>query len=377
MRSILSRFKTWPLWAKIAILVLVVALLGGVAYWVMPERAVTVQAATLRTVKGTAEIRKGDEGDWIEARDMALLYPGDWIRGKKGDEALIQYFDGSSSLLIGSFTAQLAQSWQFNLAEGGKTYAIKEAISLGKAITWVATVPSLSSFQLETPGSVAAVQGTILEVVVDEQGGARWSVMEGEIKVVAVVVTKDKEYAAVLIPLKAGDRVALPPPPQELMAEKTIADKVISLVSELAKESVRQQKSDVQVGGLQVAGLNMNTGTAVYTLTVSELPPPTTPSPTPTTLATLGEKATMKEDELLEQLVPGVALSTEPIESLPTIPVLTSARPKVQAEPPRYQFSIYGVTKPLGVAVDSQRRRIYCSSLFHVGKSSRSLPAIR
>lgn len=214
---------------------------------------------------------------------------------------------------------------------------MEQAVTQGKVLVWVTPLSSpLSSFRVRTPSSVAAVQGTIFEVTVDDLGGALWQVRQGEV-------------------------VSVPPPPRELTAQASVVERVNSLLTQLAEKSVKEQKTEVQVAGTQIAGINQVTNSVVFNLLVSQATPPQPPAPAP--VAALQEGLVAKQDELVERLgaLVTAAVSTKPVsQGLPPILVLPLSREApAPVNPPRSRALLVGITQPLGVAVSPDGRRIY------------------
>jgi hypothetical protein len=103
--------------------------------------------ATFIAIEGDVEYRRGDGGDWQEARSRVQLQPGDYVRTSEGGSAEIMFLDGSL------YTVRPNTQFVVSPASSGRAEQ-----SIEMEYGWV----NLSTYQkpsnVKTPGAVARVR---------------------------------------------------------------------------------------------------------------------------------------------------------------------------------------------------------------------------
>ncbi|HEY83262.1 MAG TPA: 6-bladed beta-propeller [Dehalococcoidia bacterium] len=362
--SALSRSKGFPwrkrkrLWLGIAA-ALVLAL--AAIYWLVIREVWVEQPVMLRILKGEVEVYATHQGEFLGSADKTWLEAGNDIRAKPDSLAVLQYFDGSTVKIEGE--AEVHQSWSRSLKEQPLEAARSIGLEVVQGRVAIAAVRQTnpdSLFELLTLNQVAVVQGTMLEVKVGKAQETILEVSQGAVRVSAITVDSEQRAVVTLIPLNAGDVVAIPPLPEEWREDPAVLKRLVTVARNLARKSVAKDRSDVKVGGASLLALNSETGTAVFKVKKAIKPASRVPAPPP-----LPANYQEKRDEVLAQHAPGIVLARVDVIRRPFFPVLpvpevwaTPTKPVVREGPPKYLFSIYDIQRPLGVAVDPAGQRI-------------------
>jgi Glucodextranase, domain B/FecR protein len=101
-------------------------------------------------IEGDVEYRRGDAGDWQEARSRVQLQPGDYVRTSEGGSAEIMFLDGSL------YTAR--PNTQFIISPGSSRSQGAAEQSIEMAYGWVNLSTSDRSNNVRTPRAVALVR---------------------------------------------------------------------------------------------------------------------------------------------------------------------------------------------------------------------------
>lgn len=173
---------------KLIALIVVLLLVGGVAYLYVPrDRGLSAAvAATLAIFNTDITSQKGGGGDFTPALDGDLLSSGDVVKSSTDGRAVLTFFDGSSLTVE---TGSVVKVTTLDRLENGGIRLVIEQ-SLGR--TW-ASVAKLktpdSKFEIKTPTSTASVRGTAFETVVEQRPDGTTSVTykadDGEVVVTA------------------------------------------------------------------------------------------------------------------------------------------------------------------------------------------------
>jgi hypothetical protein len=249
---------------ELALVVALVAIYLAVSWLLFQERWVE-EPVMLRILRGEVEIHTVHAGEPIPPADPTWLSAGNCIEVKQDSLAVLQYFEGSIVKIEGP--AEVHLSWCRRLGErpqeAGRSISLE--VSRGKVAVAITrrTAPH-SLFELRTPNSVGIVQGTVLEVEVDEEGASVWEISQGTVKVGAITVGKEREAVVALIPLNAGDSAAIPPLPEEWREEPAVFGQLIGTARTIVKKSVKEERPDVKAAGVSLVAANPETGIAVF-----------------------------------------------------------------------------------------------------------------
>jgi uncharacterized repeat protein (TIGR01451 family) len=125
------------------------------------DRTLTI----LSMAKGSVLVMKAGTGNWTEAQVGMALKLGDIVTSGNSSSAELTFFDGSTIELQAGTQIEIAS---LNISStGSTTIGLKQV--LGTTISRVAKlVDSASSYDIETPGGVAAVRGSVMTVRVTE-----------------------------------------------------------------------------------------------------------------------------------------------------------------------------------------------------------------
>jgi len=144
------------------------------------DRTLTI----LSMAEGSVFVMKAGTGNWTEAQIGMALKLGDIVTSGNSSSAEITFFEGSTIELEAGTQVEIAS---LNISStGSTTIGLKQVI--GTTISRVtALVDSASSYDIETPGGVAAVRGSIMTVRVTEdcetwitnQRGNVWGIAQG------------------------------------------------------------------------------------------------------------------------------------------------------------------------------------------------------
>lgn len=157
--------------------------IGIVSFILFHKEDTSDQLSILSILEGKALIQKAGTNSWTEAQTGQTVKKGDVIKVSDDSRAEITFFEGSTIELQGGteikVTAQL-------LAENETSTTISLQQELGKTVSRVKKLADpASSYEISTPGGVAAVRGTTFVVDVDEHGIANVVNQEGSVFAIA------------------------------------------------------------------------------------------------------------------------------------------------------------------------------------------------
>jgi FecR-like protein/glucodextranase-like protein len=140
----------------------------------LPE---TAGQAQFISIQGGVLHRRGESGDWKEARSRAPLYPGDYVRTSENGSAEIMFLDGTL------YTVR--PNTQFIVSAGHQGGGTEQAIEMEYG--WVDMNTAQSTSQVKTPNAVAQVQQDSEAFVAVSQGttGGRFGAVSGTLQVEA------------------------------------------------------------------------------------------------------------------------------------------------------------------------------------------------
>jgi hypothetical protein len=141
----------------------------------------------LSITEGDILIMKSGTDSWLEAQVGMTLELGDTIKAGDDSRAVITFFEGS--------TIELEAGTEISVTElstaidtGSTTISLKQEI--GKTISRVEKLADPASrYEVETPGAVAVVRGSIMHVYVDLQGGTTVGCEAGNVTATTLNVT--------------------------------------------------------------------------------------------------------------------------------------------------------------------------------------------
>ena len=133
--------------------------------------------AQFLSIQGGVLYRRGDGGDWKEARSRAPLYSGDYVRTSENGSAEISFRDGTL------YTVR--PNTQFIVSAGRQGAAREQTIEMEYG--WVDMNTAQSTSQVKTPNAVARVQQDSEAYVAVHKGSAdgRFGAVSGAVEVAA------------------------------------------------------------------------------------------------------------------------------------------------------------------------------------------------
>ncbi len=140
----------------------------------LPESAGQAQFIS---IQGEVLFRRGDGGDWKEARSRAALKPGDYVRTSENGSAEIMFLDGT--LYTVRPNTQFIVSAKAAGGSGGQTIEMEYG--------WVDMNTAQSTSNVKTPNAVARVQQDSEAFVQVDKGSAdgRFGALRGKVEVAA------------------------------------------------------------------------------------------------------------------------------------------------------------------------------------------------
>lgn len=178
----------------------------------------TVGQAQFQSIQGDVEYRRGDGGDWQEARSRIALKNGDYVRTSENGSAEIMFLDGTLYTVRPNtqFIVSSARS-----AEGREEQAIQMEFG------WVDLNTAQGTSNVKTPHATARVkQDSEAFVAVDRQSSqGRFGAFSGGIELTARGGVK-REVQALEQVVQTGDLLSEPAPLPGRPALVTPADNV-------------------------------------------------------------------------------------------------------------------------------------------------------
>lgn len=186
-------------------IVVVLALIVWVALPVFSPVRVSAEECTLSVLSGSAEIKRTESSAWFPGNDGMTLKVGCRVRTPSDSYALLTFFDSSTIKLEPEAEVLINRS---EYVDQRSTYIILEQ-QFGKTWSYVAPGSEQTYFAVHTPHGDAVAEGTAFSTEVDNFGNTKFTVAEGEIKVIEgnqeVHVEADKQ-------IEVADKVALSAP---------------------------------------------------------------------------------------------------------------------------------------------------------------------
>jgi len=185
---------------RIAALLVITIVLGGLTFAHMSIFAAKGQGAVLTSVKGTVAYRTKGAADWTVASNKSSVKEGDMIKTGPDSSVIIKFADGSM--------VKLGAMAQITLSSTGATKAGSTTLGVENGKVWsrVRKQGMDSSFNVKTPTAVAGVRGTFFSSEAEQQAST-FDVFEGEVQVSSLadpnqsVSVKSKQRTVV-----AGDK---------------------------------------------------------------------------------------------------------------------------------------------------------------------------
>jgi hypothetical protein len=168
-----------PGWAvAVAALILLVAGAFFIRSWRTTEVA---QIARLTSLSGGVEVLPAGAGTWRAAFPGNELRSGDRVRTQPGATATLTYFEGSEVRLDGETELSLMR---LSARPDGQNQTIIVGQTSGLTTHLVRPLPNdTARYEVDTPGAVITVRGTVFTVRVGARGALEVRVSEGAVAV--------------------------------------------------------------------------------------------------------------------------------------------------------------------------------------------------
>ncbi len=179
IRALFRRPLGWALgFAALALLVASVFLFQT---WRTTEVA---QVARLSDVNGVVEVLPAGEATWRVGANDNELRSGDRLRTQSGASATLTYFEGSEVRLEGDTEFSLVR---LSSRPDGQTPTIIAGQTRGFTIHTVRPLPAdTARYEVDAPGAMITVRGTVFSVSVGDRGALDVSVSEGAVAISGV-----------------------------------------------------------------------------------------------------------------------------------------------------------------------------------------------
>ena len=178
----------------VAILVLAASIIAGCG----GKKAFSIPPTTLSSLSGEVLVSQEGSAGWTEASEGMELEVGDCVKTGPDSQALMLFFEGSVMEMEEDTQVCLEE---LNLVEDTGSTFIKIWQQVGRTINRVEQLTDPASrYEVETPAGSSVVRGTIIEVVVEEDGTTTSKTISGE-ALFCVEEEEDEEKECVLVPL--------------------------------------------------------------------------------------------------------------------------------------------------------------------------------
>jgi hypothetical protein len=124
----------------------------------------------LRSVKGVAEVQKAGRQDWQAARRPVKLSDGDRVRTGADSQAKITMARGHALELREKTTVKV---------ESAEDETLTFELLIGRVRAFIMKLKRRNKFEIRTPVAVAAVRGTVFDLLVAEDRSSRLEVLDG------------------------------------------------------------------------------------------------------------------------------------------------------------------------------------------------------
>ena len=126
--------------------------------------------AVVKTVTGRAEVQRKGDAQWVAVSPGARLAQGDNIRAHAASSAVLDLPDGST-IFVAENSRLVMTQLDFDPQTNSRQAFFHVAVGKARAVVSQAAISLVrarqSNFTITTPTAVAAVRGTIFEVVYD------------------------------------------------------------------------------------------------------------------------------------------------------------------------------------------------------------------
>jgi len=133
--------------------------------------------AYISGITGKAQYKEKEEDEWVEAELNMCVYVGDIVRTMK-DSGLALQFGKKTTMKVNALS-------QFTIStmDPKKPAPNQVNFKVGESYTKIDDKDTKTVFQVKTPTAVCGVRGTEFDVVVEEDGKSKVSVLEGVVSV--------------------------------------------------------------------------------------------------------------------------------------------------------------------------------------------------
>ncbi|GEM_PF-6917559 len=171
-----------------------------------PAQIIDATPLTMLSIsEGSVFVLKSGSSAWVEAQVGTTIIPRDKIKAGDGSRAIITFFDGSTIELMANTQIDVSE---LSISDTGSTTILLKQ-SIGETVSNVKKlVDSSSRYEIETPDGVAAVRGSILNLIIAASGLVTVINREGTIVAIA-------QGIAVYVPPGMQSFIAPSEPPSE------------------------------------------------------------------------------------------------------------------------------------------------------------------
>lgn len=164
----------------------------------------SLTGARFISIQGEVEFRRGDDGDWQEARSRVNLRPGDYVRTSENGSAEIMFPDGN--------LYTIRPNTQFIVSSSGSAGGRQEQ-AIEMTYGWVDLNTAQGTSNVKTPGAVARVlQDSEAFVTVDRDSNqGRFGALRGGLELTAKGGLKREVHALEQV-VQTGDLLSEPRP---------------------------------------------------------------------------------------------------------------------------------------------------------------------
>ena len=211
---------------RVVIILVILVLAASILTGCGGKKAFSIPPTTLSSLTGEVLVSQESSAGWTEASEGMELEVGDCVKTGPDGQALMLFFEGSVMEMKEDTQICLEE---LNLVEDTGSTFIKLWQQVGRTINRVEQLTDPASrYEVETPAGSSVVRGTIIEVVVEEDGTTTSKTVSGE-ALFCIEEEEEEERECVLVPLgweitiQPGGSLGeptlstsdLPPPPGE------------------------------------------------------------------------------------------------------------------------------------------------------------------
>ena len=162
----------------IIVLVVLVALVAGAAYWLNTAASASTNAVATLTVFLPTTSLAHNGGDYATAGSGALVQPGDGVKTDAKGRAAIQLPDGTVTRLASNTEITLTAA---HFSKDGNLHDASIAQKAGRTYTNVQHLVGGATFKVSGQSATATVRGTKFEVYVKPDGKMLVKLIEGQL----------------------------------------------------------------------------------------------------------------------------------------------------------------------------------------------------